>query len=319
MHCVSAKAPGANYGPQPLGSAYSAPMKPVLAIFTAGMLTACTNSSDAPPVFGGEGAQVVSPNELPLAEGQGEVANGPCAKAAPAGDNPTLDDFEDGDNHLFNAFERDGWWFTATDDTPGTVEPRPDQFKPVLLPPEESTADNRYAVHLTATGFTDWGTVWGTSLDWSKEGLKCPFNASGFRGIRLRAKGNGRLRVAFGNPATIPPENGGTCQKGCYDTHGKMLDLTPEWAEYTVEFDKLQQGGWGTQAKFDPERVLVLNFAARPEWLPVDAWLDDIAFIPKDAPATPAGTAPAPAGADTASAVPTTSAPPTVTPGTPAP
>lgn len=260
-------------------------------------LLACSGSSEPPPVFGGEGAQVESPGEVPLEEGQGELALGPCSKPAAPNTNTMLEDFEDGDNHLFKVYDRDGWWFTATDDTSGTVEPPRDQFKPAALPETEATADNRYAAHLTAAGFTDWGAVWGTTLEWKKEGLKCPYNASAFTGLRFRAKGSGRLRLNLGNPATIPPENGGSCKQGCYDTHGKLIDLTPVWTWYTVPFEKLQQGGWGAQAPFDVERLLSLNFAARPEDLPVDVWVDDLTWI--DASTPPAAPAPAPAPATT--------------------
>lgn len=275
-----------------------------------GFLAQCSGSSDAPPVFGGQGAQV-SANETPLAEGQGEVAGGPCSEPAPVDSNTMLEDFEDGDNHLFKLFERDGWWFTATDDTPGTVEPPRDQFRPTLLPEGEATADNRYAAHFVASGYTDWGVVWGVTLEWRHEGVGCPLNGSAFTGVRLRAKGSGRVRVNFGIPETFPVDNRGRCKQGCYDTHGKLLELTPEWREYVVSFDKLQQGGWGTQARFDPARLLALNFNVGPDALPVDFWIDDLQWLGAE---TPTSSAPTPSAASTANASPapaSTAVPPT--------
>lgn len=264
---------------------------------------ACSNPAEAPPVFGGQGAAVENPGEVPLAEGQGELDTGPCSKAAPASDGSTLEDFEDGDNHLFKVLDRDGWWWAAADDTAGTIYPSRDQFKPEALPPAESTPNNRQAAHLKASGFTDWGAVWGTTLEWKQDGVKCPMNASAFAGLRLRAKGQGRIRVNFGTPDTVPPEQGGKCKQGCWDTHSKVLDLTPEWAQYDIPFDKLQQGGWGHQAKFDSERVLSLNFSAGPDAQPVDFWIDDLVWLTAADLAAPPATAPAAAPAAPAAPV----------------
>jgi hypothetical protein len=290
-----------------------------LALPAIGILlgSSCANSSEQPPVFGGEGARVEAPAERPLEDGQGELATGPCNAEAPPSDNTLLEDFEDGDHHLFKVFERDGWWFTATDDTAGSVQPPRDGFKPSLLPEAEAAPDNRYAAHLVASGFTDWGVVWGTTLEWRRQGIKCPFNASAFSGVAFRVRGSGRIRLNFGNPATFPVDNGGSCQKGCYDTHGRIIDLTPEWVEHSVTFDKLQQGGWGSEARFDPERLLSMNFNANPEWLPVDVWLDDLRWIGADAPA--AASAPPPAVEPAASAAPVgTATAPTSAPVPPA-
>src|SRR5688572_9995422 len=86
------------------------------------LLVACTAGSDKPPVFGGEGAQIEQASETPLtkagAEGE-EDERGPCAQAAPTSDRLEVDDFEDADSKIFKVFEREGWWYTATDGTAG--------------------------------------------------------------------------------------------------------------------------------------------------------------------------------------------------------
>jgi hypothetical protein len=253
----------------------------------------CSSSAEAPPVFGGQGAQVENPGEVPLEDGQGEVDSGPCAKPAPVSDNPMFEDFEDADNHLFKVLDRDGWWWAAADDTPGTLHPAREQFKPEQLPAAEATSNNRYAAHLAASGFTDWGAVWGTTLEWKQEGVKCPMNASAFAGVRLRARGQGRIRLNFGTPDTVPPEQGGKCKQGCWDTHSKIIELTPEWVQYDIPFDKLQQGGWGTQSRFQAERLLSLNFSANPESQPVDFWVDDLAWLTAADLAAPVSSPPA--------------------------
>jgi hypothetical protein len=274
-------------------------------------VSACSNSAEAPPVFGGQGAKVDEPGEVALQPGQGEVDTGPCAKPAPPSENAMLEDFEDGDHHLFKVLDRDGWWWAAADDTAGTITPARDKFKPEALPEGEATPTNRYAAHLTASGFSDWGAVWGTTLEWKRDGVKCPMNASVFAGIRLRARGQGRIRLNFGTPQTVPPEQGGKCKAGCWDTHGKVIEMTPEWTQYDIPFDRLQQGGWGTQAAFDREHLLSLNFSANPDSEPVDFWIDDLAWL------TAADLAASAAGSG-ASAAPAT-APTTTTSATAAP
>ena len=88
----------------------------------------------------------------------------------------------------------------------------------------------------------------------------------------------------FGIPETLPPDGGGKCTQGCYDNPGKVFFLSDRWEEYSVRWDRLQQGGWGAEARFDPARLLALNFAVDPKGLPVEFWLDDIEFTTGDGP-----------------------------------
>ncbi len=244
-----------------------------------GVLGCTATPASNPPVFGGEGAQL-SAQATPMPEdAEALLAAGPCAKPAPASDVRLLDDFEDGDNKPFRAFQREGWWFAAHDSSAGEIHPSPDRFEAALLPAAEATTKNRMAAHFTAQGFSDWGVVWGTTLRWIDDGIRCPFNAEHFSGLRFRAKGNGRVRVNFGVPATTPPEYDGVCQERCFDTHSQIVSLTPQWQVYEVRWDRLQQGGWGSEARFDPQRLLSLNFSVSPESLPVDILVDDIEFL----------------------------------------
>jgi hypothetical protein len=153
-------------------------------------------------------------------------------------------------------------------------------------------------------------------------------NASAFAALRLRARGRGKIRVNFGTPDTVPPEEGGKCKQRCWDTHSKVLELTSDWVEYVIPFDRLQQGGWGTQARFDSARLLSLNFSASPEAQPVDFWIDDLSWLTAADLAAPTPAAPAsgvpsttPAGTAAPSAVPVGAAPRSTapTPATTAP
>lgn len=239
----------------------------------------------APPpvVFGGEGAVVGASKELALPSpdsGAEPKAQGPCAAASPVSDGALIDDFEDGDAAAFKAFQREGYWFAASDPTEGaTLAPDRGGFKPDRLPIAESNRENLFAAHLKANGQKDWGAVWGVTLRWRSEGIRCPLNASSFAGVRFRAKGPGTVRVAFPVPETQPVDAGGTCKARCYDVHGQLLVLTGRWDDYLVRWDHLEQQGWGAEARFEPSRVNGFQIAVRPQELPADLWIDDVSFV----------------------------------------
>ena len=250
-------------------------------------LAACGGSkaagtASAPAVFGGQGATIGAPKEMPLPADSGgqKRASGPCAEPSPPSDVALLDDFEDGDQAAFKGFQREGWWFAAADSTEGAkLSPDHGSFRPERLPVAESNRENVFAAHLKAEGQKDWGVVWGVSLRWESKGIRCPLNVSPFAGIRLRAKGPATVRVAFGTPETEPPESGGTCTSSCYDVHGKLVYLSDHWEDYLVRWDRLEQQGWGTEARFDPARIVSLQLAVKPPDLPVDFWIDDVSFV----------------------------------------
>lgn len=266
-------------------------------VCAASTLVACEPKPQAAPgaVFGGQG---VEPGAKPLPANMNESAlRGPCSPAAPPGEALLIDDFEDGDNRPFKEFQREGYWYAAADTTNGEISPKPNAFAAELLAGEESTPQNRMAAHFVASGYSDWGVVWGTSLRWVDAGVKCPFNGTKFLGVKFRARGSGRVRVNFGIPETIPKEYEGICAERCYDTHSRVVTLTPAWETYEVRWAELQQWGWGTQARFDAARILSLQFAVDGKQLPVEVWLDDVAFIesaPAAAPVSAATAAPTP-------------------------
>jgi hypothetical protein len=259
-----------------------------LAIFTGCASSGAARpaaSGPAPPIFAGTGAVVGAPREQPLptegAPGKPDAAHGgPCAAPAPASDVALVDDFEDGDAAAFKAFQREGWWFAAADGTEGAMlSPDRGTFRPERLSAGEGSRDNLFAAHLKAGGQKDWGAVFGVTLRWHDKGVRCPLNVSAFAGVRFRAKGPGTVRVAFGVPGTEPADGGGTCSTGCYDVHGKVVYLSARWEDYLVRWDRLEQQGWGTEARFDPARVVTMQLAVKPQDLPIDFWIDDVSFV----------------------------------------
>lgn len=253
-----------------------------LTLPVSSVLSGC-GSSETRPVFGGEGASIEA-QQTPLSEAPPEQGSGPCAQAAPASDTVLIEDFEDADHQLFKAFQREGWWYVAVDETQGTIFPTVGEFAATPLPPTEATLENRHALHGKAEGFRDWGVIWGTTTRWVNDGVKCPFNASNFDGMTFRVKGKGSLHLKLGNPATTPPEYEGTCKERCWDAHGMRFPLSDDWQQVVVRWDRVQQGGWGAQAEFDPARLLTMNFSVAGKDLPVEFWLDDLYFLERGKP-----------------------------------
>jgi hypothetical protein len=238
----------------------------------AGCAPACP--CENPPVFGGVEAPQVAP--LPAAAtGDG----GPCGEPSPPDARALIDDFEDGDNAIAGAFEREGWLYVATDDTPGTALPPRGDLRGSPLPEAERGPVQQFALHLAAEGFTDWGVTWGMTLRSTHAGHKCSMNASKYSGVRFRAKGKGQVFVKIGIPETVPGEFEGTCKERCWDSHKRLVVLSDQWQDYVLPWDTFQQAGWGAAAKLDPARLLALNFAVGPNEQPTELWVDDLSFI----------------------------------------
>jgi hypothetical protein len=234
-------------------------------------------------VFGGQGAQIAGLDEKPLPTESVSEAGGPCGREAPPSDTALLDDFEDGDGKLFKGFEREGYWFSVSDKTEGaTVKPM-GTFLAERLPQAEATGENRFAAHLSASGQKDWGAAWGTTLAWVRKGVRCPLNLSSFAGLRFRAKGPGTIRAQLAVPEVQAKEYGGVCMDRCYDAHGKVFVLSDRWETYAMRWDRVQQEGWGAEARFSPARLVQFLIKVVPKGMPADFWIDDLELIPKDA------------------------------------
>lgn len=227
--------------------------------------------------------------EAPSSDPQGALFGGepeepaPSAPASPCDaihsspDILRIDDFEDGDAQIHRVFERDGWWWVSTDETSGDLIPARGAERPATLP------EGGLAMHFAAAGFSEWGAILGMSLEWAGEGVTCAFNAAAYEGFRFRAKGAGSLPVQVALPETNGPEGDARskCADNCWDHYQVVLQLTQDWSRHEVRWADLQQGGWGKAVPFDAEHLLGILFSPKPEDLPIDAWIDDIEFIPR--------------------------------------
>ena len=189
-----------------------------------------------------------------------------------------IDNFEDADGSLIPNGGRQGYWYTFNDESEGATQtPSVD----AVLPEEGGALGTAMAMHTTGSGFSEWGGGIGIDLNNAGDpdggnGIKMTYDASAYTGIVLRAKGNAQIRASVQIEATIPPEEGGTCELDC-DPHGKVLLLSDEWQEFTLTFDQLSQEGWGTAAAWDATKVVGVQFKAAKD-VEFDFWVDEIGF-----------------------------------------
>jgi hypothetical protein len=193
----------------------------------------------------------------------------------PPGKVALLDDFDDGNNVAEPEAEREAYWFTIHDDTPGSIDPPKD-----FVPSPGGYLGTRSA-HVVASGYTLWGAALVANIS-HKAALRCPYDASSFKGLRFVARGSGFVRVQVIMPGVTDKEFGGTCDptKGeiCYDNHGTFVELGTEYRVYELPWSSFQQRGYGTQVAFDEKTVTALQFAMEQVNLPVDLWVDQIEF-----------------------------------------
>jgi hypothetical protein len=207
----------------------------------------------------------------------GSAGTGPIGGA---GD--LLDGFEDEDLTLEQTSGRGGVWYAFDDGTVGKTGPVPLASSPLSGAP---AALGAYGMHITATGFTGWGS--GLGVDF-RAGKKV-YDASKFNGIRFWARvgdaKNTHHRVQLADATT--DKAGGKCNAAvtapdgekCDDHFGINETFTTSWAQYVIRFDELTQIGWGNPAPaLDKAALFGLQITAKAK-LEVDLWLDQIEFF----------------------------------------
>jgi len=199
-----------------------------------------------------------------------EPSADPCrVRVASGGQAPLIDDFEDGDDVLAPLEQRAGFWRWAREsDAPGTA--------PALMPVPRvnATAHNKLALHVKGGELFDWGATVEVSFR-----PPC-YDATSYDGIKLQARGPGRVYVALREVSEIPPFEGGSCERDCYNSHVAKLELGRGWSSYQVRWSELHQRGIG-KPPLDASHLHSIALMIRAEDTPYDVWLDDVAFLPK--------------------------------------
>ena len=188
-----------------------------------------------------------------------------------------IDDFEDGDSIAVAEPDREAYWFTIHDDSTGTIDPDTN-----FLPVPGGAHGSARAAHVTAAGYSVWGAGFSANISHFAGGIRCPYNASKFSGLRFYARGTGVVRVELMVPDIVDQEYGGKCNPStgevCYDTHGVWIMPGPAWQLYSFPWAAFTQRGFGKAAPFRPDTIMSLEYAFETADLPVDVWFDDVSF-----------------------------------------
>lgn len=207
-----------------------------------------------------------------------------------------LDDLEDQDGLLLRNAGRNGGWWTAGDETPGSsIVPELSDFTGLPATPEAipgGRCGSQFAMRVTGQGFNDWGALLGISLGYGtrpngEEG-GVPYDATGIQGVgfwaRIGDTSTNQVRFALSDKTSEPDgglcvENGGE-GKECYDTFGVYLtQLDTTWRHYRVPFSGLSQENFGYPADaLDTSTLYTVQFNFDSGAI-FDLWVDDLYFF----------------------------------------
>lgn len=203
-----------------------------------------------------------------------------CAGKLVFGEDGLIDDFEDGDNQGAKLAGRDGYWYTTADSAGSAIEIPSEGFSPS----DGGAGGSELAIRLkghTAAG--DPSQAWGIEMGLGFINGNTLYDASKYTAFSFKAKTGDRradkkLRVSLADVNTHP--SGNVCA-GCYNHFQKTITLTPDWQEYTIAFQDLQQRpGWGDPrpANVTPAQLVNVNFQIQGG-KDFDTWVDDIRFL----------------------------------------
>jgi hypothetical protein len=226
----------------------------------------------------------------------GDAAPAPGCPSETGPIDPTLliDDFEDGSANLAPIAGRTGAWYSFGDATIGAIM-QPLGLAPPELIPGSRCGKSHKALHITGSGFLDWGSGVSATMDYGPNAAgvseERPYDAAarGYQGIRFFA------RVGDTSTTTVRfvvsdeyarPEAGlctvpGTQGDACYDTYGVMLTaaLSTDWSEFRIPWFGLAQQSFGLPGGIGPDTSKLYDIGfSFPARVVFDLWVDDITF-----------------------------------------
>jgi hypothetical protein len=225
------------------------------------MLQAITNGTRAVVEAAGQPRDTPGP-AAPSAE---------CNPIAASGRDGLIDDFEDGNGQISLRDGRNGVWHVFHDSSEGgdiSLEEPP-------LPDDGGVNGSIHAMHVSGSGFLDWGAGVGLEL----RGRVLPYDVSAHQGIRFWARGEPSLRLVFVQQDLATGYACSTCSVGsseCGIFYGTEVTLTPDWSEFTIPWSALSQYAAGS-TRFGVDRLLMIKFEAPPT-ARFEFWLDDVSF-----------------------------------------
>ena len=198
-----------------------------------------------------------------------------------------LDDMEtpDGNGWTCDTNGRGGTWFAYDDGTDGVRDPDINTLPATVL--ETPRGKSTQAVHLSGSGFTDWGGGMGINLTPASPSDVTFYDVSKYSGVKFWARGQGQMQFQVQQPSTrgADQEFPGECVEqfgaACEDHYSaEPIELTSEWKEYELRWAELAQRGYGMPVPFDYRVFSVeFHFFGAQDF---DFWIDDLRLVPRE-------------------------------------
>jgi len=239
--------------------------------------SAATGGSAASSATGGSAAGAAMGGSAASSATGGLLTNGGTAGVDLRDCGARIDDMEDGSGRICTGAGRVGVWYAFNDQGAQTVQwPAPTSpgtpIETSLIP--DGRAASRRGMH-TYGGGSAWGAGIGFDLNFDGATYRL-YDASGYQGVRFWARSNtggSILRFRISTASTTAIKYGGTCQSGapteCVGPTPLLLQLEPDWREYTVSFAELA-------LSTERARLTNIQFMAQGDF---DFWIDDVSFV----------------------------------------
>lgn len=235
-----------------------------------------TRDTPSDPVTGTEPLFNGKPPEVQVSDASAEpdlsdARLATCIPSTGPGDDPLIDDFEDGDEYLVDREGRSGLWYSYQEhDGDHQIS-----FSQLSAPRLGSSG----AIHTSGSDHGEWAGI-GVVLS------GCVYDASRYVGVHFWIRGSSApINVALTTPGVLPVSSGGTCTKEaeglCYDAYRSLISISEQWREVFVPFSTFEQLGYGPDAgPLDLTRIESIQFQSDSGAF--DFWLDDLSFYTEE-------------------------------------
>jgi hypothetical protein len=227
--------------------------------------TVVTAGSGGQPGSGSGGSQIST--------GGQSLGGAATGGQAPTDNTVLIDDLEHAGDPGYNNDPYFGSWFRVDDGSVGSAWTSADVGGMVEL---RSSSPDNYAMHVSGTGFADWGIdVYLTLQD---TGVASSVDLSAYTGIAFTGKADSTtktVKVALADeyshdPNCMDVDAGANCNKHATAVPASLF--TTSWKEFKVPFSKVER----TPA-VDLTQVFAIHFTMDPDAVGnVDFWIDDV-------------------------------------------
>jgi hypothetical protein len=258
---------------------------PLILLVAAALGALATGCQDSSPAGSADDADALDATDAAARPGC-VAATGPIDPAA------LIDNFESGSSMLPMIAGRTGGWYAEGDSTPTAVIQPSGPAAPEVIP--GGRCESRHALHVTGSGFLDWGSEVSVPLDYGTDDAGVsgylPYDASQYQGMTFFARigDTSTNAVWFGISDEYARPEAGICVigggvgTGCYDAFG--IDLTSvistDWQQFHIAFTELAQRKFGVPSSanaIDTSMIYDIELVVAPDVV-FDLWIDDISF-----------------------------------------